>query len=105
MPLPLTMQSYNKNNIYLACKNVSIPCCRRCSFPTVPGICFRSHLAKKIIYFTVLGTCATFSATAPLARTRKGGARRGGSKVKKNGAGQWRENKIALNRAAFPRNF
>ena len=33
-----------------------------------------------------MGTCATFSATAPLARTEKGGARRGGAKVKNNGA-------------------
>ena len=38
----------------------------------------------------VLGTCATFSATAPLARTEKGGARRGGAKVKNNGAVPWR---------------
>ena len=29
----------------------------------------------------MLGTCATFSATAPLTRTEKGGARRGGAKV------------------------
>ena len=34
----------------------------------------------------VLGTCATFSATAPPARTKTGGARRGGAKVKNNGA-------------------
>ena len=34
----------------------------------------------------VLGTCATFSATGPLARTEKGGARRGKAKVKNNGA-------------------
>ena len=33
-----------------------------------------------------MGTCATFSATVPLARTGKGGARRGGAKVKNNGA-------------------
>ena len=36
--------------------------------------------------FPVLGTCATFSATAPLARSEKGGARRSGTKVKNNGA-------------------
>ena len=35
---------------------------------------------------SVLGTCATFSATAPLARTKKGGARRDGAEVKNNGA-------------------
>ena len=34
----------------------------------------------------VMGTCATFSATAPLARTKKGGARCGGACVKNNGA-------------------
>ena len=34
----------------------------------------------------VLGTCATFSAAAPLAQTKKGGARRSGVKVKKNSA-------------------
>ena len=34
----------------------------------------------------VLGTCATFSATAPLARTEKGVARHGGAKAKNNGA-------------------
>ena len=34
----------------------------------------------------VLGTCATFSATAPLAQTKKGGARRSGAKVKNDGA-------------------
>ena len=33
--------------------------------------------------WSVLGTCAIFSATA---RTEKGGARRGGAEVKKNGA-------------------
>ena len=32
---------------------------------------------------SVLGTCTTFSATAPLARTEKGGACCGGAKVKK----------------------
>ena len=35
---------------------------------------------------SVLGTCATFYATAPLARTEKGGAGCGGAKVKNNGA-------------------
>ena len=40
-----------------------------------------------LIYNTraVLGTCATFSTTAPLARNKKGGARRGGATVKKTG--------------------
>ena len=33
----------------------------------------------------VLGTCATFSTTAPLVETKKGGARCGGAKVKNNG--------------------
>ena len=33
----------------------------------------------------VLGTTATFSATAPLAKTEKGGTRCGGAKVKNNG--------------------
>ena len=37
-------------------------------------------------FLTVLGTCATFSATAPLAQTEKGGARLGGTKVKNYGA-------------------
>ena len=36
--------------------------------------------------FPVLGTCATFSATGPLVRSEKGGARRSGTKVKNNGA-------------------
>ena len=35
---------------------------------------------------SVLGTCATFSATAPLVETEKGGARRGGTEAKNNGA-------------------
>ena len=30
----------------------------------------------------MLGICATFSATTPLAQTKKGGARRGGAKAK-----------------------
>ena len=34
----------------------------------------------------MLGPRATFSATAPLARTEKGGALRGSAKVKNNGA-------------------
>ena len=34
----------------------------------------------------MLGSCATFSATTPLGRTEKGGAHRGGAKVKNNGA-------------------
>ena len=38
------------------------------------------------VLFSVLGTCATFSATAPLAQTEKGGSRRGGAKVKNDGA-------------------
>ena len=47
----------------------------------------------------VLKTCATFSATAPLARTEKGGARRGGAKAQKKARWQWRKNKMALIRA------
>ena len=35
----------------------------------------------------VLGTWATFSTSTPLARTKKGGARGGGAKVKKNWRG------------------
>ena len=46
------------------------------------------------VYTAVLGTCATFSATALLARTIKGGARRGGVNIKKwrggSGAKKWR---------------
>ena len=34
---------------------------------------------------SVLGTCTTFSATAPLVQTEKGGACRGGTKAKNNG--------------------
>ena len=53
-----------------------------------------------LIYNTraVLGTCATFSTTAPLARNKKGGARRGGATVKK-ARWQWGKEKMALNRA------
>ena len=47
----------------------------------------------------VLGTCATFSATAPLARTKKGGTRRGGAKIKNNGAVAVARKKVALIRA------
>ena len=50
------------------------------------------------VYPAVLGTCATFSATALLARTKKGGARRGGVNIKKMARWQWRK-KVALNRA------
>ena len=39
-----------------------------------------------IIPLAVLGTCATLSATTPLARTEKGGACRSGAKAKNNGA-------------------
>ena len=39
-------------------------------------------VCKFMCTFAVLGTCATFSATAPLARTEKGSARRGGGNVK-----------------------
>ena len=41
--------------------------------------------------FSVLGTCATFSNIAPLARAKKGGASRGGKKVKKVAQWPWRE--------------
>ena len=37
-----------------------------------------------LVLFSVLGTYATFSATAPLAQTIKGGTRRGGANVKNN---------------------
>ena len=37
-------------------------------------------------WVAVLGTCATFSATALPAQTKKGGSCRGGAKVKNNGA-------------------
>ena len=47
----------------------------------------------------VLGTCATFSATALLAQIKKGDARRGGAKVKKMARWQWRENKMELRSA------
>ena len=36
--------------------------------------------------WSVLGTYTTFSSTAPLSRTKKGGARRGGANLKNNGA-------------------
>ena len=52
----------------------------------------------------MLGTCATFSATAPLVRTKKGGARRGGAKVKNNGAAAVAQ-KMALIHAIFEPNF
>ena len=53
----------------------------------------------------VLGTCATFSATGPLARTEKGGARRGKAKVKNNGIGGSGAKKMALIRTIFESNF
>ena len=39
----------------------------------------------------MLGTCATFSATVPLVRTKIGGPRRGGAKVKIMAQWQWRK--------------
>ena len=54
----------------------------------------------------VLGTCATFSDTTPLARTEKGGARRGVvQKQKIMARWQWRSNKMSLIRAIFEPNF
>ena len=51
---------------------------------------------ESTVLYSVLGTCATFSATAPLMRTKKGrarrggarrgGARHGGAKARNNGA-------------------
>ena len=38
------------------------------------------------VFQPVLGTCAIFSATEVLAQTKTGGTRRGGAKVKNNGA-------------------
>ena len=49
----------------------------------------------------MLGTCATFSATAQLARTKKGGARRGGANVKNNSAVAVARKKVPLIRAIF----
>ena len=50
---------------------------------------------------SVLGTCATISATAPLARTKKGGAHRGGAhrggaNVKNNGVVAVARKKVVL---------
>ena len=54
----------------------------------------------------MLDIFATFSATMPLARTKKGGARRGGAKVKQKMAWwQWREEKMALICAISTTNF
>ena len=39
-------------------------------------------IVSSIHYLAMLDTCAIFSATAPLAQTKKGGARPGGAKVK-----------------------
>ena len=47
----------------------------------------------------VLCTCATFSANKPLARIKKGGARRGGAREKNMAQWQWRDYKMALIRA------
>ena len=61
------------------------------------------------VLFSVLGTCATFSATAPLAQTEKGAARRGGAEVKKNVAVAVARKINGANsrhfRAIFERNF
>ena len=56
----------------------------------------------------VLGTWPTFSATAPLARTEKRGARRGGAEEKIRAWWQWHENNSANSRhfrAIFEPNF
>ena len=54
----------------------------------------------------MLDTCATLSATAPLARTEKDGARRGGAEVKNNSeVAVAREKKVALIRAIFEPKF
>ena len=55
-----------------------------------------SYCTQSDAIFAVLGTCATFSATAPLARTKKGGARRGGANVKNNGAVAGARKNVAL---------
>ena len=47
-------------------------------------------------FVAVLGTCATIRATAPLARNKKGGARRGGANVKNNGAVAGARKNVAL---------
>ena len=57
------------------------------------------------VYFAVLGTCATFSATAPLARTEKGGACRGGAKVKNNDAVEVARKKNGANSRHFRTKF
>ena len=64
-----------------------------------------SGLYRVLQYLLVLGTCATFSATAPLARTKKGGGRRGGAKVKNNGAATVARKKVVLIRAIYKPNF
>ena len=49
--------------------------------------CFKKFfILKEKLFYAVLSTYATFSATAPLVGTEKGGARRGGAKVKNKGA-------------------
>ena len=53
----------------------------------------------------VLGTCATFSATAPLAQTEKGGSRRGGAKVKNDSAVAVAQKNFGANCAIFKPNF
>ena len=55
-------------------------------YPVSSIQCWTSKTSKTMQELTVLGTSATFSATAPLAQTEKGGACRGGAKVKYNGA-------------------
>ena len=47
----------------------------------------------------MMGTCATFSAT------KKGGTRRGGAKVKSNGAVAVARKKVSIIRAYFEPNF
>ena len=54
---------------------------------------------------SVLGTCATFSATVLLAQTEKGGASRGGAKVKFNGAEAVTRKNIGNNSRHFRTKF
>ena len=59
------------------------PAFRKTLGDTVPG---SEDLLQLVLgmqdILSVLGTCATFSTTAALVRTKKGGARRGGATVK-----------------------
>ena len=62
----------------------------------------------ELLKCAVLGTCATFSATSPVAQTEKGGAGCSGAKVKNNGAVAVAQKKGANSRpfcAIFKPNF